>query len=108
MQKTTKSVWLHLLRNAEYLNELDTEQNWLRRLIQLIRHTIELRKCGDITQRKTKILRAKMRKLLGESLTHLDDEFENFKKCIFRVKDNLFTSCPIHLFFMTTMQANGA
>ena len=34
----------HLLRNAEYLNELDTGQNWSRRFIRLIRHAIRLRK----------------------------------------------------------------
>ena len=81
----------HLLRNAEYLNELDTGQNWSRRFIRLIRHAIRLRKYGDITKRKIKILKTKMKKLLGESLTHLDDEFESFKKGILKVKDYLFT-----------------
>ena len=32
-----------------------------------------------------------MKNLLGESLTHLDDEFESFKKGILKVKDYLFT-----------------
>ncbi len=32
-----------------------------------------------------------MKNLLGESLTHLDDEFEIFKKGILKVKDYLFT-----------------
>lgn len=32
-----------------------------------------------------------MKKLLGESLTHLDDEFESFRKGILKVKDFLFT-----------------
>ena len=30
----------HLLRNAEYLNELDPNQNWSRRFIHLIEHSI--------------------------------------------------------------------
>lgn len=81
----------HLLRNAEYLNELDTGQDWSRRFIHLIRHAIELRKSGVITQRKIKILNTKMEKLLGESLTHLDGEFESFKKGVLKVKDYLFT-----------------
>lgn len=34
----------HLLRNAEYLNELDTEQNWSRRFIHLIGHAINIRR----------------------------------------------------------------
>ncbi len=32
-----------------------------------------------------------MDNLLGESLTHLDKEFESFKKGILKVKDYLFT-----------------
>ena len=81
----------HLLRNAEYLNELDTKQDWSRRFIHLIGHAISLRREGGITARKIKILKTKMQKLLGESLTHLDDEFESFKKGILKVKDYLFT-----------------
>ncbi len=81
----------HLLRNAEYLNELDTKQDWSRRFIRLIMHAIDLRRAGDITKRKIKVLKTKMKNLLGESLTHLDEEFESFKKGILKVKDYLFT-----------------
>lgn len=81
----------HLLRNAEYLNELDTGQDWSRRFIHLLMHAIDLRRNGEITLRKIKILKTKMRKLLGESLTHLDKEFESFKKGVLKVKDFLFT-----------------
>lgn len=81
----------HLLRNAEYLNELDAKQDWSRRFIHLIGHAINLRKDGNITQRKIKVLKTKMKNLLGESLTHLDEEFERFKKGILKVKDYLFT-----------------
>ena len=81
----------HLLRNAEYLNELDTKQDWSRRFIHLIAHAIDLRRAGDITKRKIKVLKTKMKNLLGESLTHLDEEFESFKKGILKVKDYLFT-----------------
>ncbi|MBR1504459.1 MAG: transposase, partial [Prevotella sp.] len=81
----------HLLRNAEYLNELDTKQDWSRRFIHLIAHAIDLRRAGDITKRKVKVLKTKMKNLLGESLTHLDEEFESFKKGILKVKDYLFT-----------------
>ncbi|UKK79389.1 transposase [Segatella baroniae B14] len=81
----------HLLRNAEDLNELDTKQDWSRRFIHLIAHAIDLRRAGDITKRKIKILKTKMKNLLGESLTHLDEEFESFKKGILKVKNYLFT-----------------
>ena len=46
----------HLFRNAEYLNELDTKQDWSRRFIHLIAHAIDLRRNGNITQRKIKQL----------------------------------------------------
>ena len=81
----------HLLRNAEYLSELDTKQDWSRRFIHLIAHAIDLKRTGDITKRKVKVLKTKMKNLLGESLTHLDDEFDTFKKGILKVKDYLFT-----------------
>ena len=81
----------HLLRNAEYLNELDTEQDWSRRFIHLIGHAINIRRNRKITPRKVKIIKTKMKKLLGESLTHLDDEFEKFKKGILKVQEYLFT-----------------
>ena len=81
----------HLLRNAEYLNELDAKQDWSQRFIHLISHAIDLRRAGDITKRKIKALKTKMKNLLGESLTHLDEEFESFKKGILKVQDYLFT-----------------
>ena len=50
-----------------------------------------LRRAGNITKRKIKVLKTKMKNLFGESLTHLDEEFEKFKKGILKVKDYLFT-----------------
>ena len=79
----------HLLRNAEYLNELDTKQDWSRRFIHLLAHAIDLRRNKTITQRKIKVLKTKMKNLLGESLSHLDEEFERFKKGILKVKDSM-------------------
>ena len=81
----------HLLRNAEYLNELDTKQDWSRRFLRLIRHSMDIRRDCCITPRKIKILKTKMKNLLGESLTHLDEEFERFKRGILKVRDYLFT-----------------
>jgi transposase len=52
---------------------------------------MRLRREGNITSRKIKILKTKMKNLLGESLTHLDEEFEKFKRGILKVKDFLFT-----------------
>lgn len=81
----------HLSRNAEYLNELDAKQDWSRRFIHLLAHAIDFRRNNTITQRKIQVLKTKMKNLLGESLSHLDDELERFKKGILKVKNYLFT-----------------
>ena len=44
-----------------------------------------------VIPRKIKVLKTKMKNLLGESLTHLDNEFEKFKRGILKVKDYMFT-----------------
>ena len=41
---------VQLLRNAEYLNELDAEQDWSRRFVQLISHAIDHRRAGNFSQ----------------------------------------------------------
>ena len=81
----------HLLRNAEYLNELDEGQDWSKRFQKCIRDAIALRKTKDVTVKKIKNMENKMSKLLTESLTHLHKDFETFKKGIYKVKDYLFT-----------------
>lgn len=81
----------HLLRNAEYLNQLNETQDWSRRFIHLLTHAMDIRRNMTITKRKVKMINTKLKNLLGESLTHLDEEFETFKKGIFKVKDYLFT-----------------
>ena len=46
---------------------------------------INIRREGNITSRKIKVLKTKMKNLMGESLTHLDNEFEKFKRGILKV-----------------------
>jgi transposase len=81
----------HLLRNAEYLNELDESQTWSGRFIRYLMNAINMRREESVTTRKIKILHTKMDKLLNESLNHLDEEFEKFRRGIRKVKDYLFT-----------------
>lgn len=84
----------HLLRNAQYLTELDPKQNWSTRFVDLLHRAIRLKKhtpFKQITPRKVLLIKNKMSKLLNESLTHLDKEFETFRKGIVKVKDYLFT-----------------
>ena len=48
-----------------------------------------------------------MKNLLGESLTHLDNEFEKFKRGILKVQDYLLPFYPIRTFLTTTMPVSG-
>lgn len=45
----------YLLRNAEYLNELNTEQTWSRRFIRYLMNAIKMRREETVTERKIKI-----------------------------------------------------
>lgn len=52
---------------------------------------MDIRRNMAITKRKVKIINTKLKNLLGESLAHLDEEFETLKKGIYKVRDYLFT-----------------
>lgn len=80
----------HLLRNAEYLNELDEGQDWSKRFQKCLRDAA-LRKAKDVTAKKVKKMEDRMGKLLTESLPHLHKDFETFKRGIYKVRDYLFT-----------------
>lgn len=81
----------HLLRNAEYLNELDEKQTWSRRFQQCIRDAIDLRKNQKVTEKKVSYIVGVMDALLTENLQQLHEDFETFKKGIYKVKHYLFT-----------------
>ena len=80
-----------MLTFAVKWRKLDENQNWSKRFRHLISHAMDIRRDMTVTRRKIKVLKTKMDKLLGESLTHLDEEFERFRRGIIKVKDYLFT-----------------
>lgn len=81
----------HLLRNAEYLNELDEKQTWSKRFQQCVRDAIDLRKNQKVAKKKASRIVGVMDALLTENLQQLHEDFETFKKGIYKVKDYLFT-----------------
>ena len=95
MNVRTHQVCLaHLLRNVQYLTELNPNQDWSKRFSDILHQAIRLKKNTPfalITERMVTDIKNKMSQLLNESLTHLDDEFERFKRGILKVKDYLFT-----------------
>ena len=82
---------VQLLRNAEYLNELDAEQDWSRRFVQLISHGHRPQTSGQYHENEDKDAEDQNEKTLSESLTHLNEEFESFRKGILKVENYLFT-----------------
>lgn len=84
----------HLLRNLEYLNELDQGQNWSRNFQQLIRDALDVgRGPSNRTVRRAAVARFKERaaELLGENLSAMNEEFEKLRKGIAKWEDYLFT-----------------
>jgi len=58
---------------------IGTIPNWEGALILLIYIQLNgFRRAAHITKMKINVLKTKIRKLLGESPTHLDEEFESF------------------------------
>ncbi len=84
----------HLLRNLEYLNELDPNQEWSREFQQLIRDALEVgREAGGHPADRGKVARLKERaaELLGRNLSSLHSEFERLRKGIAKWEECLFT-----------------
>lgn len=80
----------HILRELEYLSELDKEQKWSGQLQQLLRDAIHQRNTrpGEVIPKATWITR--LDRLLAQSLTHLNDNFERLRKGLVKVRDYIF------------------
>lgn len=80
----------HLLRNLEYLNEIDKEQTWAREVQTLLREAIHLRneKPSDIIAKENWLTR--LDNLLKENLDHLRKEFNELKRGIIKCRDYIF------------------
>jgi transposase/uncharacterized coiled-coil protein SlyX len=84
----------HLLRNVQYLDELDTRQDWSTRFGTLLRDAIRLSKSNPlkgIAIQGVNNIKDRLDRLLEESLTHLDKDFQAFKKGIAKCRDYIFT-----------------
>lgn len=81
----------HLLRNIQYLTELDLAQNWSTRVSTLFREAIHLRKTTSFETIPVASIKERLDRLLNESVTHLHEDFHKFKNGLFKCKDYLFT-----------------
>lgn len=80
----------HLLRNLEYLNDLDKEQTWAKEVQQLLREAIHVRneKPSEVIPSNSWLER--LDSLLKQNLDHLKKEFNELKRGIIKRRDNIF------------------
>ena len=80
----------HLLRNLEYLNDLDKEQTWAKEVQQLLREAIHVRneKPSDVIPSGSWLER--LDNLLKQNLDHLKKEFNELKRGMIKRRCNIF------------------
>ena len=81
---------VHLLRNLEYLNDIDKEQTWAKEVQTLLREAIHLRneKPSDIIHKESWLTR--LDDLLKRNLDNLRKEFNELKRGIIKCRDYIF------------------
>ena len=80
----------HLLRELEYLTELDPEQNWSKDVADLLRKAIHERNERPEEVIEKKMWLDKLDALLQANLLHLKDNFERLRKGLFKCRDYIF------------------
>lgn len=80
----------HLLRNLEYLNDIDKEQTWANEVQELLREAIHLRneKPAEIIPKESWLIR--LDGLLKKNLDNLRKEFNELKRGIIKCRDYIF------------------
>lgn len=80
----------HILRELEYLSELDKEQDWSKQMQELIREAIHQRneKPNEVIDSKTWYER--LDELLKRDLTKLKGQFERLRKGLVKCRDYIF------------------
>ena len=80
----------HLLRNLEYLNDIDKEQTWAKEIQTLLREAVHLRneKPSDIIHKESWLTR--LDDLLKRDLDNLRKEFNELKRGIIKCRDYIF------------------
>lgn len=80
----------HILREIQYLNELDSSQSWSKELGALIRGAIHERKENPTLIINTKTWLGRLDKLLKQNLENLKVEFGRLKKGLMKYRDYVF------------------
>ena len=81
----------HLLRELQYLNELDENQQWSRNVEKLFQEAIHERHENPESVIDKKPWLEKLDTLLKENLKGLEEQFEKLRKGLIKCRDYIFT-----------------
>lgn len=80
----------HLLRNLNYLNDLDRNQNWSSRLQELLRKAVHWRNTNPETVADTTTWTKSLDRLLNENLDKSKKPFRQIRNSLRKLKDHVF------------------
>lgn len=80
----------HLLRNLEYLNDIDKEQNWAKEVQSLLREAIHERNEKPSATISAQSWLERLDELLKKNLDHLRKEFNELKRGLIKCRDYIF------------------
>ncbi len=80
----------HLLRELQYLNELDTEQEWSKKVESLLQEAVHERNENPQAIIDKQPFLIKLDGLLTENLEHMAEQFGQFKKGLIKCRDYIF------------------
>lgn len=80
----------HLLRNLNWLNELDKNQNWSARLQELLRKAVHWRNTNPETVADTTTWTESLDSLLNENLDKFKKPFRQIRNSLRKLKDHVF------------------
>ena len=80
----------HLLRNLNYLNELDKNQDWSSRLQELLKKAVHWRNTNPETIADTSTWMESLDKLLNENLDKFKKPFRQIRNSLRKLKDHVF------------------
>lgn len=80
----------HLLRNLNYLNDLDENQNWSSRMQELLRNAVHWRNTNPETIADISVWKESLDKLLNENLDKFRKPFRQIRDSLRKHKDHVF------------------
>jgi transposase-like protein len=80
----------HLLRELNYLSELDPKQTWSKQMKNLLQEAIHKRKTLPWERIDRKQILKKFSELLYQTLDHLHQEIQNLQKGLIKHRKNIF------------------